>query len=392
MKFIVWPLKLFFLAMLISAAARADSTTDFVDRILVSPQTTSVSTGTELQVRYGKLWRGTLKDYQFRLLQLQTNDGKRSWKVVQPFQKYPLPPFKSSYIGPSALQVDIKGPGEKIQMIWIGNYYFHSPSKWYPSLLRAFRIGMFNDDTLAEQFTDVSAKLAFVTAIFTEDERACMTSCSVAGWWAKKWRTTIKESTIVYDSKEGYFEDKGKGVGLNLKEFSHYSDIITTLKKAGVYTSNGEVNIDLVRSVFATQMYYRGYMPGSPTDGYLYSLDQQLSMCNLYSVQLIETLERYGLDTAFISYENEFGGAHAIAQVQTEIGTVVLDAMQGRIYLGSIQDMIAGKEVEAIDLPIYHPVGIDLIYELPRAKAVFLSEQILLLQGQARHNEAIKLK
>lgn len=356
----------------------------WVEQVYLDPASISLGVNEDIHVVLGRTGYSPT-DLEFRIH--QTRDSE--WFVLRDWTAWPLDPFQSAVVGSSAIQIDIRHKdGGAVQKEWIGTYFFRQAGASYPSLYRVVSSTLFDIDdrgNLSKQ-TARRANLLF-SLLANEQGNACLKSCDIQQ--TKEGEVLVSEGDmeILYQPKNQKVRWPGSPIEINLARFTQYAE----LKKA-LLAIDSELDQQRLLIAFTVQFVHRGFWVGSPSEGMIRSHFDVVSMCNTFSFTLIRMLRHLGVDAEFVSYQNALGGAHAIVQVKTDKGTMLLDAMEGRIVFGSVQDVIKGEEILQVALPSFQHTGIDLVADLPTSKAVWITDSIDLDRGQAMHKNPVIIK
>lgn len=356
----------------------------WVEQVYIDPASISLTVNEDMHVVLGRSGYDP-SELEFRVH--QTRDSE--WFILRDWSAWPMQPIQSAVVGTSALQVDIRHKeGGEIQREWIGTYYFRQPYRAYPSLYRVISSTLFEVDDRGALSRNSAQRAEVLFSLLADPSGdTCLNQCSRRRLDDGSVTVESGDVSVNYDPALHRVTWPGAPIDIKLDQFTQYNELRQSLLAADPNFDDQTLLI-----AFAAQFVHRGFWVGSPSEGMIRSHFDVVSMCNTFSFTLIRLLGELGIPAEFVSYENSQGGAHAIVQVKTKRGTLLVDAMEGRIILGSVEDVVKGVEVRQVSLPSFQNTGIDLVADLPSSKAVWISESIDLNRGQAMHQNPMIIK
>lgn len=364
-----------------TAAAAPPPKPRWVEQVYLDPASISLAVNEDLHVVLGRTGYAP-SDLEFRIHQTRNSE----WFILRDWTGWPLAPLQSAVVGSSAIQVDIRHKdGGEVQKEWLGTYFFRQPTRSYPSLYRVISSTLFEIDDRGDLSKKTAARAKLLFSLLADEKgESCLTECKRA--LQKDGLVEIKtgDMTVIYNPEQRRVSWPEAPIDINLGRFTQYSELQKSLREI-----DPSVDDQTLLIAFAVQFVHRGFWVGSPAEGMIRSHFDVVSMCNTFSFTLIRMLGELGIDAEFVSYQNALGGAHAIVQVKTGRGTLLLDAMEGSIVFGSVDEIIKGVEVRQLALPSFQHTGIDLVADLPASKGVWISKSIDLNRGQAMHQNPV---
>lgn len=353
----------------------------WVEQVYLDPASISLTVNEDIHVVLGRT------DYLPSNLEFRIHQTRNSeWFILRDWSAWPLAPIQSAVVGSSAIQIDIRHKdGGEIQREWIGTYFFRKPNRNYPSLYRVISSTLFEVDDRGDLSRKTAGRAILLFSLLA-DERgdSCLNDCVREPHTDGSVVFKKGDMTVNYDPQQRRVSWPGAPIDINLARFTQYTELRKSLLEIDPSVDNQTLLI-----AFAVQFVHRGFWIGSPAEGMIRSHFDVVSMCNTFSFTLIRMLRELGIDAEFVSYQNALDGAHAIVQVKTERGTLLLDAMEGRIVFGSVDEIINGAKVKQLALPSFQNTGIDLVADLPASKGIWISESIDLNRGQAIHENPV---
>lgn len=359
-----------------SEAGVSATPTQWVDAVFLDPVAISLTQDDDLHIVLGRL-QAPIEELEFKVHQrVGTN-----WQVLQDWVAWPVPAFKSITTGASSLQVDIRRRGaEFVQKIWMGDYFFHDQFELYPSLYRTISSTMFDIDDRDALNRKLGDRLNLIFPLLTSTPiQSCLQACEVEQ--LEGGIVQSKSSAGLVTRSADRLTWAGAPLSLNLSQFRQFDQI-----QAAVTEIVPNLDDRLLQIIFVVQSIYRGFWSGSPAQGFTKSHFQALSMCNTYSYSLIRLLAHLGVEADFVTYENEFGGAHAFVRITSPTQTLLLDAMEGRVLFSDLPPVIAGVAVPTLSLPRFQETGRDIAIEIPKGRGLWISKKVDFDRGQAIHS------